>query len=115
MSEPIQTQPPREPTSLAASRPNPRSEKVEYLYLSRLEQKRIVQQKVGYRWKLLLTSAARQGFQDDMRRAITEMLNDLGTDGWQLAGIAPVTVFGVSIGCEMIFQRTLPPQEPTHE
>lgn len=100
MSPPIQSPPPSARAELPCGR-------VEYLYLSRLEKKWIVQQKVGYRWKLLLTSAARQSFQDDVQRAITEMLNDLGADGWQLAGIAPVAVFGTSLGCEMIFQRTV--------
>jgi len=82
-------------------------DKIEYLYLSRLEQKRIVQNKAGFRFKLLLTKTARETFRNDLKRWITEMLNDLGVDGWELVSSIPITVFGNSLGCDMIFKRVV--------
>jgi len=71
-------------------------EQWEYLYLSRRQWRDRVAAKVGYRWKPLLTPGARQRFHEDHEREIESVLNDLGRQGWELAGLLPValTVFG---------------------
>jgi hypothetical protein len=84
-------------------------EQWEYLYLSRREWRERVIAKCGYRWKLLLTPAARQRFQQDQETAIESVLNELGREGWELVGLLPATLVllgsGGSIGCDAIFKR----------
>jgi hypothetical protein len=86
-------------------------EQWEYFYLSSREWRERVVAKCGYRWKLLLTQSARERFHNDQERAVEEVLNDLGSQGWEMVAMVPVMVTflgsGGTFGSQSIFKRRI--------
>lgn len=83
--------------------------KWEYYYLSNAEWKERVAQKIGYKFKFLFGRNQRTEHRADCEKAIGEILNELGSEGWELVSSLPlqhiVLGFGGSTGSEMIFKR----------